>query len=163
MDKTLTLNMDMKLYFITCVYLILFIDSFAANTFSNQQDGLLSCVSDDDIYVCYNTETEKYYNIPKMKMDELLESSVDQQYNIQEDLDDNYSIGESLSNNVPTTKRAYKRPSFLGLNRPSMTLYDLFANYRRQPHSRRSFTSFRKRPFDSISYRGRFGGFGRKR
>ncbi|VDI56018.1 Hypothetical predicted protein [Mytilus galloprovincialis] len=155
--------MDMKLYFITCVYVIVLIDSFAAITFSNQQEGLLSCVSNDDIYTCYNTETEKYYNIPKSKMDELLELSVDQQFNIQEDFDNNYSLGESRSNNVPTTKRAYKRPSFLGLNRPSMTLYDLFVNYRRQPHSRGSFTSFRKRPFDSISYRGRFGGFGRKR
>ncbi|CAC5410541.1 unnamed protein product [Mytilus coruscus] len=155
--------MDMKLYFITCVYFIVFIDSFAANTFNNQQDDLLSCVSDDDIYVCYNTEREKYYNIPKMKMDKLLESSGDEQYNIQEDLDDNYSVGESRSNYMPTTKRGYKRPSFLGLNRPSLSLYDLFVNYRRPPHSRGLFTSFRKRPFDSISYRGQFGGFGRKR
>lgn len=29
--------MDMKLYFITCVYVIVLIDSFAAITFSNQQ------------------------------------------------------------------------------------------------------------------------------
>lgn len=138
------------------------------------QDNHLSCEADDDTYLCYNTATNKFYKIPRDNIDQLLIDSVietgndiisDEAPTVEEsDSVDNFN-DESLGL-IPTKSRQ----SRLGL--PIFKRFDgpvFWPRVNKRFSGRRKYYSFywpftisRKRPFDSISYRGSFTGFGKK-
>lgn len=126
----------------------------------------MSCISDTDNYFCYSPEKDKVYSIQRHKMDELLDWSEKQQlFDNSEISDFSPDRDDSPSSHPPSNlidKRGLDiiasndRPTQLRMSLPDVLSYESKRYY--------PFNSFiyRKRPFDSISYRGQFGRFGRR-